>query len=178
MKKGFTVIEVIVAIFVIVTGIVGVLALVTQTISSATYSSNKLIAAYLAQEGIEIVRDIRDTNWLEQYTDPSNLWDEGLTGCGGVCDETTGNGCIVDYNHSYDPLDPYDPDLPLYTGQVLNIDTTNGFYSYSVPTPTKFKRKIVITPGVDILAVCVRVEWQEKGVTRQITAQENLYNWK
>ena len=54
--------EAIVAIFVITTGIVGVLSLVTQTISSATFSKDKLIAAYLAQEGIEIVRNIRDTN--------------------------------------------------------------------------------------------------------------------
>jgi len=178
MTNGFTLMEAIVAIFLITTGIIGVLSLITQTVSSATLSKDRLTAAYLAQEGIEIIRNIRDTNWLEQYTDPTNLWDEGLTACGGACDGTIGNGCRVDYNHSYDPLDPYDPDLPLYTGQVLNIDTTNGFYSYSASTPTKFKRKITITPSGDVLMVCARVEWQEKGVIRQITAQENLYNWK
>jgi hypothetical protein len=70
------------------------------------------------------------------------------------------------------------PDLTTkYTGQVLKIDTVNGFYSYSAPTPTKFKRKIVIISAGDILNVCVRIEWQEKGKTYKVEAQENLYNW-
>ena len=169
---GFTLMEAIVAIFLITTGIVGVLALVTQTISSATLSTQRLTAAYLAQEGIEIVRNIRDTNWLEQYTNPANSWDEGLTiNCPGACNCPT--GCIADYTYSVQS----DPDLPAYADQYLNID--GGFYSYSAGTQTKFKRKITISPsGGDILQVSVLVEWSEKGTTYQVEVQENLYNWK
>lgn len=171
---GFTLIETIVAIFLITVGIVGAFTLITYTVSSTTFSTQKLIASYLAQEGIEIVRNIRDTNWLE---DGATLWNAGLTTtCSGTCDETTGNGCIADY--TYSTIRP--PSLPQYTGQVLNIDN-NGYYSYSTIPPftlTKFKRKIVITSAGDILAVCVRVEWEEKGKTYSVSAQENLYNWK
>ena len=182
LRSGFTLLEVIAAIFLITVGIIGSYSLITQTISSSTFSKDKLIAAYLAQEGIEIVRNIRDTNWLERISlDPANLWDEGLTNCSGVCDGTTGNGCMVDYNHSYSPADPYHPVLPQYTGDVLNIDS-NGFYSYSTVlpfTPTKFKRKVVINPnGSDILNVCVYVEWQEKGITHSTVAREDLYQWR
>jgi Tfp pilus assembly protein PilV len=173
VQRGFTLMEAIVAIFVIITGIVGVMTLITFTITSAQISKDKLIAAYLAQEGIEIVRNIRDTNWLEQYTNP-NPWDEGLSvaECSGTCDEAI-NGCRVDYTYSEQP----DPSLPAYTGQYLNIDG-NGYYSYLAGTQTKFKRKIVITPGVDILEVCSRVEWEEKGRIHQVTVKEILYNWK
>jgi len=158
--------EVIVAIFVIVVGLVGVLSLVSQTIFSSTVSKDKLIAAYLAQEGIEIVRNIRDTNWIEaeSYT---NDWDEGLTGCS--------TGCRVDYTTPTQ----VDPNLSTDWNQYLNIDGS-GFYSYSPGTPTKFKRKITIGAGPigDSMNVKVEVFWEEKGKTYSFESQENLYNWK
>jgi len=155
---GFTLLEAIVAIFVITTGIVGVLSLVTQTISSSTFSKDKLIAAYLAQEGIEIVRNIRDTNWLEEVA-----WNDGL-----------GTGIWEgDYDDTQNLTSWIDP------GNFLNIDAS-GFYSYAAGTPTKFKRKITIGSGpiVDSLNVKVEVFWQEKGKIYTVPAQENLYNWR
>jgi len=159
-KRGFTIIEAIVAIFVITTGIVGVLTLVTQTISSATYSSDKLIAAYLAQEGIEIIRNIRDTNWLDPANPP---WNNGL-GVGGY---------QADYN---------DLSLSAYTGIPLNLENPpSNMYGYGLGTPTKFTRKITISDGpvsVNSLNIKVEVSWEEKGKPYKVEAQENLYNWK
>lgn len=169
IKKGFTLMEAIVAIFVITAGIVGVSSLVAQTISSATFSKDKLIAAYLAQEGIEIVRNIRDTNWLEGA--PS--WDDGLVpptiDCSG--------GCQADYA---------DQALFGFIGNPLNIDSFTGYYGYDGGDATKFTRKITILkemypPGqgyYDKMMVKVEVFWQEKGKPYSIEAQENLYNWK
>jgi len=159
-KKGFTMVEAIVAIFIITTGIVGVLSLATQTISSATYSTDKLIAAYLAQEGIEIVRNIRDTNWLEG----ASSWTDGI-------DMTS--------DYGLDHLSLTFPDLicSLGPGNYLKFD--GNFYNCTSGTDTKFKREITITQlGVDILNVSVQVEWQEKGKFHKVEAQENLYNWK
>ena len=155
-KTGFTMMELIVAIFVITTGIVGVLSLVTQTIYSATYSSNKLIAAYLAQEGIEIVRNIRDTNWLQGLS-----WNNGL----GV------SVYEADYKAS---------SLSFFGGNPLNLETLTGYYGYGAGDATKFTRKITISNGPigDSLNVKVEVSWQEKGNTHSLEAQENLYNWK
>lgn len=154
---GFTLLEAIVAISVITVGLVGVLSLVTQTISSATFSKDKLIAVYLAQEGIEIVRNIRDTNWLTNAS-----WNNGL----GIGDWQ------VDYN---------DQVLFVYTGNPLNLETATGFYGYDPGNATKFQRKITISAGPvsgSSLNVKVEVFWQEKGVTHKVEAQENLYNWK
>ena len=154
-KNGFTLLEGIVAIFLVTVGIGGAYTLISQTISSAIISSQKLIASYLVQEGIEIVRNIRDTNWLE-----GNNWNDGLSSGDWEADYKTQNL------------------TQSYTGNFLNIDS-EGFYSYSSGSPTIFKRKISISPeGDDILKVIVVVEWQERGRTHQIRAQENLYNWR
>jgi len=73
---GFTILELIVAIFVMTVGVLGAYAVVQQIIVYNSISSSRLTAAYLAQEGIELVRNIRDTNWL----DPVNpLWDDGIS---------------------------------------------------------------------------------------------------
>ncbi len=172
--KGFSFIEVLVSIFILVIAITASFSVLQGILSYNVTNSSRLVAAYLAQEGIEIVRNIRDGNWLESRTNSVTSWDEGLTGCGG-------NGCRADYNHSYSPLDREDPTLPDYPveGQFLNIDSS-GFYGYgSSPTTTKFQRKIVITQGaINELKVNVTVSWQEKGSSNTLSALENLYNWK
>lgn len=166
-NKGFTLLEVMIAVFLVIVGISTAFLLITKTVGQMAVSSSRLTAAYLIQEGIEIVRNIRDTNWLEHITDPANTWDEGLTGCS--------TGCTADYAYTASK----DPNLlAIPADNFLNIDG-NGFYSYSAGTATKFKRKITIdTSAPDILKVKVEVTWQEKGKSYQYSAQENLYNWR
>jgi len=166
MKKGFTILEVIVAIFVIITGIVGVMALVTQTIGSVSVSSQKLTAAYLVQEGVEIVRNIRDTNWLEGMN-----WDDGL----GVGDW---EGDYSDDDLTLCSSTPFDcPSLGLPL-RPLRID--GNFYNYTSGTTTPFFRRITIFDNVanQEFKVNVSVSWQERGKPYEVEAQETLYNWR
>lgn len=169
-KRGFTLIEMMIAIFIMLVGMTGTLSLLQRTISSGSFSSTRLIAAYLAQEGLEIVRNVRDTNWLEARS-AANSWDEGLAAC-------AGNGFIADYNHSYGPSQ-IDPSFTCYSGQYLNVDA-GGFYSYSSGTQTKFQRKIITAQGgsSDIRSVSVEINWTDGGATSSLSVQENLYNWK
>ena len=157
-SPGFTLMEVLVAIFLITAGVLGAMAVVNQTTTFIQGTSSRLVAAYLAQEGIEIVRNIRDSNFLKIHKEGEGNWDDGLTGCLG--------GCEADYN-----------DLALISAdRYLKIDA--GFYNYNSGLDTPFKRKITITPdGSDILKVSVEVSWQERGRAHQVTAQENLYQW-
>lgn len=67
--KGFSLIEVMVALFVLA---VGVLTTVTLTVNSITQtgdSRDSLIAAALVQEGTELARSIRDENATRAYYD-------------------------------------------------------------------------------------------------------------
>jgi len=71
--EGFTILEILVAMLVITIGGLAAYAVVQQIISSTFSSSYRLTAAYLAKEGVEIVRNMRDTNWLE-----GDLWNAGI----------------------------------------------------------------------------------------------------
>ena len=61
---GFTLIEVIIALAVIVTGLVGALVLATSNYRASRDNISRVFAANLARSAVEAVRNTRDTNWL------------------------------------------------------------------------------------------------------------------
>ena len=157
-NKGFSLIEVMVAVLVMMIGVVGSFAILQKITVSTSISSSRLVAFYLAQEGIEIIRNIRDTNWIA-----GDNWDDGLAICGADCE--------ADYKDQRGDLTAYG------TGRYLRIED-NGFYNYDSGAGTRFKRKITIDDSVgDTLKVSVQVEWLERGEIYTVTAQENLYKW-
>lgn len=81
--RGFTLVEIIVVIFVITIGLLAVFNVIQNITIFSRLAASRLTAVYLAQEGIELVRNQRDTNWLiyRDPTPPSADWDDGLTGC-------------------------------------------------------------------------------------------------
>jgi len=165
-KSGFTAIEAIIAIFVLTVAVIGAYSSFSRIAISTSVLSSRLIASYLAKEGIEIVRNIRDTNWLERINDPAIIWNDGLT---------DGDPQPDDYQADYDDttLFPYNPD------DFLMIEALpSGFYGYNRGTQTKFQRKITIDDSTaDVLKVTVNVDWQEKGESYNFSAEEYLYNW-
>ncbi len=174
-KKGFTLIEVTIAISILTIAVGGSFALIQQTLVAASLNQSELVASYLMQEGIEITRNIRDNNWLEQRTVPGTSWDDGLA----ICQPP--NCCEGDYKTDI-PL-PNSSSLTYLSNcdynnlRYLDIDE-NGFYGYSGATPTKFKRKISVTKvDNNTLQVSAEVQWSERGRTHSIKAQDYLYNW-
>ncbi|MCD6271008.1 prepilin-type N-terminal cleavage/methylation domain-containing protein [bacterium] len=152
-QKGFTLAELLITIFVFTVGILGIYLIVQNSYATVNYARNRLIAIYLAQEGIEIVRNIRDTNWLEGST-----WDDGLP---------QGSNFGVQYNRNFL--------LANYGTVPLKIDG-NGFYNYDTGQTTKFTRKISITkPDDHTLNITVEVRWTDK--FSPIIIQERLYDW-
>jgi prepilin-type N-terminal cleavage/methylation domain-containing protein len=181
-SSGFTLIELIISIVVLSVAVIGAYnAFTTMDILTAS-STDRFVAAYLAQEGIEIVRNIRDTNWIHNDDWREGLYEEGVIDC-------TTNGCQADYKTFGESSTP----LTAYAGQNLYING-DGFYNYTSGTQTKFRRKIVIIPMQtleekdDILRVIVTVYWDEKAnmfssnpcaneADCSIEAEEYLYNW-
>lgn len=79
-SKGQGVLEVVIAISVIVVGLLSVLSLIFFNINTQDYNHKMLIASNLAREGIEIIRNIRDSNWLDEEKEwNDSLWIEGST---------------------------------------------------------------------------------------------------
>src|SRR3989344_8747359 len=73
-KRGFTLLETVVALGLIFSAMVGPVTLATRGIFFAKFSKNKLVAANLAQEGIELIRKMRDDNALSN----PGQWDDDL----------------------------------------------------------------------------------------------------
>ncbi len=73
-KSGESLVEVIMAIFVVAIGASVAATLVVTSFQSNNFSRDNLIAVNLAAEGIEAVRSIRDTNWLQYSFDRTNCW--------------------------------------------------------------------------------------------------------
>ena len=58
---GFTLVETLVAISIFTTSILGLMSVLSGSISNTNYVKQKIIATYLAQEGVEYIRSMRDT---------------------------------------------------------------------------------------------------------------------
>jgi len=63
-KDSFTLIEVLIALIVLSVGILSVIALSSKSYAAISLQKNKLIANNLAREGIELVTNVRNENWL------------------------------------------------------------------------------------------------------------------
>jgi len=152
VRGGFTLLETMFAILIVSIGILGIHNGMNFATKNTRLARENFIGTYLAQEGVEIVKNMRDNNWVNGWA-----WNTGLTAC------TT--GCYADYATST---------LALGAGPVLKLNA-NGFYDYSSSaTTTIYSRKITITPvGGDELDIKVDVFWNN--VTT--TIRENIYNW-
>jgi Tfp pilus assembly protein PilV len=150
-NRGFTLLETLIATAIILAGVGAIFALGAASFLAAKSSSEHFTAAYLAQEGIEVVRGLRDNNWL---TD--NPWTQGFS---------NNTDYIVQFN---------DQSLRLFADTPLLKDA-NGFFRYDSGTPTQFKRKISISNLTsDSFQVTSTVTWSEKTVE----VSDVLWNWK
>jgi Tfp pilus assembly protein PilV len=146
---GVTLIETITALFLLTTGILAISSLISYFIPVSSIASQKLIATYLAQEGVEIVRNLRDNNLIQ-----GKNWDDGLA------------------NGNYE-ADYQSQSLTNYADRFLKI---GDFYNYTSGELTNFKRKINLEKTGDVLKIVVEVSWQERGRSHSVVVQENLYN--
>lgn len=167
MNKGFTLLEIIIAISILSIGIAGSVSLVNRTISLGFAVSKQLTAAYLAQEGMEIIHNIRHTNWIEDGVPILSpvAWDDGLI---------DGDSCV-----NYNSTSLITPCAAASRRLYILDDGTKLNYAHSVtPVITVFSRYINITHLLDstepYILVKSIVEWD----TGTIQAEERLYNWK
>lgn len=71
--RGFTLIETMIGLTILTIAIVTATSLLIGLIQSNRHITKSLQAYYLAQEGLEAVRNIRDTNWMNNYE-----WEKGI----------------------------------------------------------------------------------------------------
>ena len=203
LRRGFTLLETVVALSVIIGAVIGPVTLVTRGLVGGSFSKNKIVALNLSQEGVELARLIRDSNIL--------------------CDQLNGGS---DYDWKKHPVrgnlsDAYALDVEnkatircgatnLGVPNPIGVDPdddctqsaatrlyrdSNGLYSHTVNTPTPFSRCVKIcAPASDQpcsnddrdpevgageqMVVISTVTWKEKGADRKVELKERLYHWK
>ena len=168
--RGFTLVETLVAITVVVTAMVGPLYAVQQSLNASRTAREQLIASSLAQEGVEYVRSMRDSNYLYVLTKGTALsWLYGVDGTGGSVNCITA-ACVVDPTQN----------TVSRTIAPLYLSATNLYNQAGSGTPTNFTRQVRLTavPGsVSEMVVTVTVTWTTKGQSRNVTITERLHNW-
>lgn len=155
---GFTLIEGLLAFFILTLGVLGSYAVVSRNLSVAVGIKNELIAVQIAEEGTEVVRNIRDNDWH----------------AGSVFGASIPDGTWrVQWNSTT---------LLAVASTPLKLDSASGLYSYDSGTDTLFSRAVTIsTPageGAIRRIVTINVTWKERGVSKSVQAEEHLYNWK
>ncbi len=156
LSKGFTLVEALVALVILSIALGPSLILSSDITNVASVIQNDLIAANLAQEGVEVVRALRDSNWFNGVAFDTNLPDGFYR---------------VQWNsNSLTSVSSSNP--------VLKID--NGLYNYDTGVDTLFQRTIWITKlNSGELRVISNVLWHERGSrTRSINVESHLFNWK
>ncbi|MBU1202889.1 prepilin-type N-terminal cleavage/methylation domain-containing protein [Patescibacteria group bacterium] len=78
-RAGFTLIEVLISIAVLTIGIVTALGLAISNFNNNRDNFLRVTGANLAREGLELVRNVRDSNWLK--IDSNNVANCGSTIC-------------------------------------------------------------------------------------------------
>lgn len=163
-NKGFTIIELMAAILILSFGIILVYSVFSNIIILTNSVSSRLTAIYLAQEGMEIIRNIRDDNFIN-----SKPWKNGLTGCN--------NGCQADYKAGTASENQINRLKHYQHGSFLKINS-DGFYGYDAGTDTPYRRKITIeSVSNSILKVNVLVIWDYSGKSFDYETEGYLYNW-
>ena len=155
-KNGFTFIELIITVFVFITGVLGTFLLSQNFIFNTQISVSRLTASYLAQEGIETIRNIRDTNYLTK----GRAWDKDIA---------AGSDFRLDYRSSVFP----DATCGAY------LQHNGNFYICSADSSGKFQRQITIEkPAPDKMVVSVEVSWSQQGSRHQVVVQTELRKWR
>ena len=151
--------EVLISILVVTIGVLASYSVVQQIFAMTFISSSRLTAAYLAEEGMEVVRNIRDTAWVADVEWNNNgLLTQTYQASSQGYSLSSCAGC------GYDEL------------SFLKSDGSLGF-NYSTGTDTKFKRRITLDRSGDSITVSVDVMWRERGVLHTVNVQGYIYNW-
>src|SRR4030042_3479944 len=204
-KNGFTLLEVVLAIFILSMSAFGAFSLIQSTVISASLSKQKLTAYYLAQESLEVVRNIRDNNWLEQREDSGVLWTDGIL-TGGSCMNPRPTVCdsYGDINRD-GVVTAADTDLmpSLISGLgdkdqrkradvdgngTISVSDTNAMTSFifcnidtfpACSAKAEFQKEITATQlSADLLEVSVKIIWGERGRSHEVEVISQLSDWK
>lgn len=194
--------ETIVALGIIVSGVVGMLNLTISNQTATEDSSERLIATNLGREGVEVARNIRDTNWLSCEIVAGVLacsnWDAGLvsgtdTAAVPLFNAAT-NAWTIDFTpdaitHAYARVWRYSAGVAgnigaqFQTSEAMPANATLTLYERLLDLSSICADKTVsasCAPGNPKIGIRVQstVQWTARGRENSLTVEERLFNWR
>jgi len=179
--RGFTLIETLVAITILIVGVIGPLTIAARGIADGFFARNQIAANYLAQEAAEVILNRRLSNSIISQGFAAPSW-QGLSDCF-ASDETI---CVVDasYNSGAEPIQSVG--LACEGNECsLVFDKQVGYFHKPTeddePVGPVFQRTIKMekiggTPEEpDEVRVTVTVSWLNLAMPRSLALVENLY---
>lgn len=182
-NKGFTLVESLIAVSLFSVAVLTLILSLGQSLSDTGYAKKKMTAEYLAQEGIEYIRNMRDTYVLFS-TSPQTGWTDFNSKLTGASCQVA-NGCQFgdlsagDYENQTMPM----KDLavnPCNSGTcpTLLYDSSTGKFNYSTGTNSDFIRTITsFSVNTNETRVSSTVFWTQKSGSYSVTFSESLYSW-
>lgn len=181
-NRAFTLVETLVAISIFTVSLIGIMSVLASGISNTSYAKQKMVASYLAQEGIEYIRNMRDTYVLY----PANGgWGGGGSFTNRLGNCNVGTGCGI--NNSLSKTDAnFTFTCNPSSKCILYIKDGNYSTDHSIGADSGFTRIIWMTKAdgspcgcssVDEVKIFSKVEWTQGSGTKSVTFSENLFNW-
>ena len=188
-KKGLVLTEVLLAVSMLMIAVMVLGTIIDSVVKMTALSKNHLIAENLATEAIEGVKNLRDTNWLQEPDDES-CWrrKDPLLSCTGNDLIQPGGSYIVRQNaEDHWSVEEMPGELELEDGvdnsYLLYIENIGGVFDGYIHNGTAgsesmFYRSAYFEEANDqILKFMVKVQWLEGTKVRGLERQVLLMNY-
>lgn len=181
---GFSLVETLVAITILLIIIVGPMTVITTTARSTNFSKSQVTAFFLAQEGAELAQKARDDVLLGAFDEqPGVTWSSFVNGATfSECFKPT--GCALQLNSSNvveNKADCEDQSCALYLNNTLTNNRSRYTYDAGAANDiTPFTRTIKFTklPNTDEIRVVSEVSWFDGQIAgnRSVEVETFLFN--
>src|SRR3989338_9524652 len=182
INGGFTLVETLVAVSIFSVSVVNLMVVLGGGISNTNYAKQKMVSSYLAQEGIEYVRNLRDTYVLYDGSGAQNGWSQFMSKLTGASCQLS-NGCYFDdqglnFGSNAQPMTAITMAACGSSCPALRYDRSTIKYGYASGVSTTYVRKIKITSiSADETKVFSTVSWSTASSSFSITFSESVFNW-
>jgi hypothetical protein len=186
--KGFTLVETLVASFILTFTITALMTVVADSLFTARYARSEITAIYLAQEVSDYIRNDRDAFFLKE---DGTSWDEFLN-IYNLCTITSTEGeeigCyfeVLALLRNEESIESCNEDTETGCPFLHYNENEDTFYTY-IPNDDekpRFQRKIFIKKELswqdqDEITLTVTVLWKEGTIKKETVLETTLTKWQ